>query len=359
MATKKLTEEDVATIRKALAAVSTIREAQQLLNDRGTPFGYGTVQKVSKLPVSGPIGGEHRKPDFGAAPANRVDVLDVLAKAAARAEDHNGENKDYRRIVIETDVPIAVMKSADWHFGGLDISYESLAAHIQFLWRVPGMYLQLFGDDLNLMVMHKTVSARHDILTPDEQIDWLESFVDECLERGKLISMGWGNHSDEFTERSAGFGIVKRITKAKIPYLRGLGYIDLVLRNSLGEEYVYPMAFAHKVRFNSFMNALHGNKRMQQMHAEFFGVTRALAHEYITAHTHNPEYSTQGCIPEQRVHLIRCGTFKTNCLYSQRYFGQGRIGVPTVVYHADRFEHTVLPTPWEAYRYMTGKDWQE
>ena len=213
--------------------------------------------------------------------------------------------------------------------------------------------MQMFGDDLNMMVMMNVVGARHDILTPEEQCSLLENIVDETLERGKLISMGWGNHSDEFTERKAGFGIVRALMKHKVPYFRGLGYIDLVV----GDQ-TYPMGFAHKVRFNSFMNALHGNKRMEQMHPEFFGANRPIAKEYITAHTHNPAWSCMGCLPEERIYYIKCGTFKTNCLYSQRYFGQGRIGVPTMVYHPDRFEHVCFPTPWEAYRYMNGKDWK-
>lgn len=116
------------------------------------------------------------------------------------------------------------------------------------------------------------------------------------------------------------------------------------------------MAFAHKTRFNSFMNPLHGNKRMEQMHAELFG-ERPIASEYITAHIHFPAHSTEGLLPHQRRHFIKCGTFKTDCTYSQRYFGQGRIGVPTVVYHPDRRESVCFPTPWEAYRYMNGHDW--
>ena len=210
------------------------------------------------------------------------------------------------------------------------------------------MYLQLFGDDLNLMIMHRTTSARHDGWTPEEQVAWLENFVDECLERGKLLSMCWGNHSDEFTERNAGFGLVRMLMKHKIPYFRGVGYIDLVV----GKQ-TYPMGFTHKMRFNSFMNALHGNKRMQQLHTKYFGLNHPICREYITAHTHEPAVSNEGCLPEDRTWFIKCGTFKTDCLYSQRYFGQGKIGVPTVVYYPDRLEHICLPTPQDALKFMT------
>ena len=339
----RLSTAEESDIRAAIAAGMSHREISKELG-----VSVSTVSKVRNKKQT-PIA-EHRKPQFGQLPIKKVDPIGVLDEAIARCGVHK-KDEDYRKIAIATNKPIAVMKAADLHFGGLDVDYVALKSHADFLLNTPGFYLQLFGDDLNMMIMHKTVGARHDGWTPEEQVNWLESFVDMCLKKGKILSMGWGNHSDEFTERNAGFGIVRALMKYKVPYFRGLGYIDLVVG-----KHTYPMAFAHKVRFNSFMNPTHGNKRMEQMHTEFFGINRLPAREYITAHTHNPAISMQGCLPEDRVYYIKCGTFKTNCLYSQRYFGQGRIGVPTVVYHPDRLEHVCFPTPWEAYRYMNGKD---
>jgi hypothetical protein len=300
---------------------------------------------------------DHQKPDFTEKPSKRIDVIKTIQILANRVKDHP-KKSDYDKVVIKTDKPIAIMKAADFHFGGLDISYESLLQHVKFLMETDNFYLQLFGDDINLMVMHKTVGARHDVLTPSEQIHWLESWVHDMFEKGKLISMGWGNHTDEFTERVAGFGIVSMIEKYNVPYFRGLGYLDLKLVNSMGNEFTYPMAFAHSARFNSMINPTQGNKKMEMMHAHYFGVDKPLAREYITAHTHYPAFSMEGCLPNERIYYIKCGTFKNDCVYSQRYFGQGRIGIPTVVYHPDRFEHICFPTPFEAYRYMNGKDWK-
>jgi hypothetical protein len=308
-----------------------------------------TVSRIrNRLPQEPKEQLNHPKPRFDVPPQKHVDPLEFLAQAVVRTKQHPID-KDYAKIVIDTKKPIAVIKASDLHFGGLDIDYVSLQEHIKFLLDTPNFYLQLFGDDLNLMIMHRTVCARHDGWTPEEQVYWLESFVDECLKHGKLLSMCWGNHTDEFTERNAGFGLVRMLMKHKIPYFRGLGYIDL----QVGKQ-TYPMGFTHKTRFNSFMNQLHGNKRLQQMHAEYFGINRMPCREYITAHTHTPAVSWEGCLPEDRVFFVKCGTFKVRCLYSQRYFGQGKIGTPTVVYHPDRVEHLCFPTPWEAHTYMKG-----
>lgn len=330
------TRDDIKRLLEAGRTHSQIRDI--------TGVSVGTISKI-RQEVEPP---KHIKPDFTSSPKVKIDPIAFLQKAVNRTEQHVTD-QDYHKIVIDTNKPIAVMKAADYHFGGLDVDYKSLLAHTKFLFDTPNFYTQLFGDDINLMIMHRTASARHDGWTPEEQIWWLESFVDECLNRGKILSMAAGTHSDEFTERSAGFGIVRLLMKRKVPYFRGLAYIDL----QVGEQ-VYPMGFVHKVRFNSFMNPVHGNIRMKQLHDEFFGSNRPICKEYITAHTHNPAVAMEGCLPEQRIYYIKCGTFKTNDLYSQRYFGQGRIGVPTVVYHPDRFEHICFPTPFEAAVYMKG-----
>jgi len=303
--------------------------------------GKTTPTKESKHPI----------PNFLKKLERDTNVIRELGRLAERVKEHNREDKDYCKIAIKTDRPIAVIKAADLHLGGLDVDYASLLEHYKFLLEEPNFYLQLFGDDINLMIMHRTVAARHDALTPDEQADLLVGIVNELLDKGKLLSVGWGNH-EEFTERSAGFNLSKLLLSHKVPYFSAAGYIDLNVN-----DVTYPMAFAHKTRFNSFMNAVHGNKRLEQMHAQYFGVNRPIAHEYITAHTHYPAVSHEGCLPEERIWYIKCGTYKTNDLYSRRYFGSGRIGTPTVVYHQDRFEHMCFPTPFEAYRYMSGRDW--
>jgi hypothetical protein len=335
---------DKATKEQVLSLIEQGMNHRQIAEELG--LGVGTISKIRNETPDPPL--SHPKPSFDLPPHAPLDPVEFLRKAAERTKSHSTD-KDTRTIKIATSKPIAVMKAADLHFGGLDIDYASLQAHVEFLLNNDNFYLQLFGDDLNLMIMHRTASARHDGWTPEEQVSWLESFVDVMLKKGKLLSMSSGNHTDEFTERNAGFGLVRMLMKRKVPYFRGLGMIHL----RVGKQ-DYPLAFVHKTRFNSFMNPTHGNKRMLQMHPEFFGKNEPIACEYIAAHTHSPGTATQGCLHDQRIYFIKCGTFKTNCLYSQRYFGQGQIGVPTVVYHPDRFQHVLFQTPQEAAVYMRG-----
>ena len=299
---------------------------------------------------------DHQPPDFGSPPEERIDTMAYLEEAERRTKTRP-KTKDYWRIVIETDLPIAIMKAADFHFGGLDVDYASLKDHIALLLEVPQMYGQFYGDLENYMAQHRNVATRRDVMNPDEQADFDRQFVHDMLDAGKLVSTGDGNHDAEFTERTAGISLKRLLTDRGVPFFRGLGYIDLVLKMSDGTEQTYHQGFVHKSRFYSFMNPVHGAIRMDQLHAHFFGRDRPHCHEYVTAHHHDPAHMTWGLTPEDCVHFVRVGTFKTDCTYSQRFYGQGRIGVPTIVYHPDRHESICLHNPWQAYRYMTGEDW--
>jgi hypothetical protein len=313
-------------------------------NECGPSHGGGTP----------PILHDHIPPDFGNPPKERLDMMGFLDRAAMRTEGHERkEDTDHKRVVIKTDKPIAVMEAADLHFGGLDVDYAALREHVRFLFDTPAMYWQLVGDSLNLMIMHRVVGARRECMTPDEQIEFGRAMLHESVEKGKLLAVTWGTHDDEFSERSAGFSVTKLLTEGKVPHFRGLGTLELVV----GRQ-TYVIEMTHATRFNSFMNPLHGNKRMLQMHAEFFGKDAPAPDVIVTAHTHSPALSCEGCLPSDRIWLIKTGTFQTNNLYAQRWFGQGRIGVPTLVYHSDRHEAVGFPTPWEAVRYMNGTDWK-
>jgi len=198
-----------------------------------------TIERIKKDGVKGkcelPI--NHPIPNFDERPSNKVDVIKTLQSLSERVNQHKDVDKDYAKIVIKSDKPIAVMKAADLHLGGLDISYDSLLNHYKFLLEEERFYLQLFGDDINMMIVHKTVGARHDILSPNEQCNLIQSMVDDLISKGKLLSLCWGNHSDEFSERNIGLSLTKLLFNHKIPYFRGMGYIDLLV----GKE-IYPMA---------------------------------------------------------------------------------------------------------------------
>ena len=158
---------------------------------------------------------EHVPPnffDFLKEKGKKPIVLDTLDALVKRTENHNDKIKDYRRIAIETNKPVAVMSAGDLHMGGLDISYRSLAEHYRFLLDTDNFYIRLLGDELNMMIMHRVVGARHDILSPNEQMELFSSMVNELMDKGKLLWVCSGNHTDEFTERSSGFGLVKHLT---------------------------------------------------------------------------------------------------------------------------------------------------
>ncbi len=60
--------------------------------------------------------------------------------------------QDYACVEIPTDKPIAVIKSSDLHFGGLDVDYESFLSHLKLLYETDNFYVKFFGDDINSII---------------------------------------------------------------------------------------------------------------------------------------------------------------------------------------------------------------
>ena len=311
---KKITEiplkERSVLIKKVLEQTDySVKQAQELLKEHGVTAGERTLRthksKLLKTSVNKP------RINLNLSDTKKqVNPLEILTDLSNRKR-YLSKTKDIADISINVKHPIAIMLGADWHFGGLDVDYVSLKKHVEFLFNTPNFYLITAGDDINLMtMMNRNVSARAEAMTPEEQVAYLEAFINKCVKEEKILACGWGNHDDEWMEKNAGFSIVKYLTKNKVPYFEAQAYINL----KVGSQY-YPIMFTHKTRFNSYMNPVHGNKRMQQMQTELFGTEVKPARIILTAHTHNPYYAVEGCLPEDRVILVKTGTFKTKDLY--------------------------------------------
>ena len=128
---------DADTDRLASMADSSVPELMAAFPDRSIDAITSKLTRMTRSeaipapPVTTKPDPDHRHPDFSTAPSERIDVCELLSRAVTRAgKNPDAPDKDYAQVIIPTDKPIAVMKSADWHFGGLDVDYAALLAHV-------------------------------------------------------------------------------------------------------------------------------------------------------------------------------------------------------------------------------------
>jgi len=263
-----------------------------------------------------------------------------------------GGSQDSAKIRIEVDNhPIAVMYSADWHLGSLAVDYQSFRDHLSFLINNNRFMMALVGDLIENFVQFKTKAPIFAQIIPKErQEQLLKGVFNELTGKRKLLFAASGNHDIEFDERLMGYSPIKRLLQEQIPFFRGQGVAQIIIANEKGgKEVSFTNAVTHKSRFNSFLNQHHTNQRLYQLF--FPGDVVVSAHLHtpaISNHIHYIDAERMGLGFGGRSWFIRTGTFKTDDTHSQRYFKQGRIGIPTVVYFPDKRQCKAYETPYEA-----------
>jgi hypothetical protein len=266
-------------------------------------------------------------------------------------EKDASSSQDVATIRVTSDHPIGIVHSADWHLGSMHTSTTEWIRDFKYLLRQDDLYLVSLGDEVDMMQTFRVASARAQLLGVSRQEDLLKWVFDELVDNQKILCAGFGNHDTEFAERCWGSSYSKRVKSDRIPYFNGMGQLIL----HVGDQ-TYRGAMVHKTRFHSFLNALHGNIRLQQLHFPH-------AHWIATAHTHNPAYGCFQAFPEAREAgldfggdqmLIKCGTYKVDDPYSKRYYGKGTIGNPTLVLHPNSNKQLVFGHPQDAVTYIRG-----
>jgi hypothetical protein len=291
---------------------------------------------------------------------SEVNWRDNLEAAASAVDRHHkaSASQDVATIKINTTTPIAVCYSSDWHLGSICSDHRTLKKHIEYIIGTKDLYMISNGDETDNMQIFRNVSARAQSLPISEQAKTFAAMYHELCDNSKLLCAGYGNHSEEFEERNVGFSYTAMIKGSRVPYFRGIGKLFLQIGSGKKQqEYIHIMS--HDGKGNSATNPLHGPQRQAMIY-------EPLADVSVASHTHNPAFAYSFghgledgrrfgvTFPLQPRIDIRTGTFKTGDPFSQRYFGQGRIGIPTVVFHPDRKEMIPFATPEHAISYIRG-----
>jgi UDP-2,3-diacylglucosamine pyrophosphatase LpxH len=254
-------------------------------------------------------------------------------------------------INIKADAPFAVMNTADWHGGSLATDYDSWQRDMELVINTPNLYMGICGDTIdNFVSFYNKYSVFRQAIPPERQHDWAQSVFYDLYMAEKILYFTWDHHGGEFDEKLIGYSVMKKLMtqlakltdKRPIHWLDGKGIVTL----RVNEDIEYKILATHRGRFNSYLNPTHSHAQEHRMYFPDADIV-------VMGHIHRPEI-TQGVRYGRRVIFIRIGAYKTGPedVYSSRYFEQGIIGAPTVVFHHDEKRMVAFHDARDALRYM-------
>lgn len=254
---------------------------------------------------------------------------------------------------IDTDKPIAICFSADWHLGSGATDHRTWKEDIEYLLNNDGLYYAVLGDETDNVLTFKTLSmVMEQILPVDLQTKMLEAVIMELVEKNKLVFTTWSNHRDEFDERLIGRSMLERLRREQgVPHLDGMG----VVRLHVGPQ-TYTILATHKSRYNSYIHALHGAKRLYQM--IFPADVVAVAHQHHPGHEEYNQYQLArnlGLNFGGTSWLVACSSYKTEDKYQRRYFGYMPLMLETVVFWPNEHKMEAFSDAKSAIERIRGK----
>jgi hypothetical protein len=286
--------------------------------------------------------------------AEDIDWRELIeyAEDGSRLNERMSISQEIGTVTISTDGPIAVCYTGDWHLGSNSIDYPQWTHDMQYIMDTDNLYMVTLGDDNENMRSFKTLSAvLSQVLSPQQQISLMFSLVDELTQKNKLLAKVSGNHDGEFDERLFGQSLMAYLYKnLKTPVFENRG----VLKIRIGDQ-TYSNLLFHKSRFRSFLRPVHGAYREWQMSYP--------AEVVVGAHDHVPgaEIMYGYTLAQQdgqdiggEVFLLKVGSYQEGD-YGWRYFHNGAIMNPTVVYYPDRHKKILFTCPEDALQYISSE----
>lgn len=247
-------------------------------------------------------------------------------------------SQDAATVKIETPYKCIVWKPlADFHIGDIGTDYERLRDFTDNVLKNPWLYISLSGDDTDNFVSFKNQLAMlQQILNPEEQDNFLESWLDEIGPR--VLFSQYGNHG-EFSERVSARNPIKKILSKNIIYFNGIGVCNIELN---GQK--YKIASTHKTRYNSSFNKTHGLKHLARRDIPDADV-------YVSAHIHDPAYEVSFERGREQGFIV-LGSIKTNDGYGKRYFSYfSSSRDAAVVLDSERHRFIIFPCLDDAIEY--------
>jgi len=241
-------------------------------------------------------------------PKDKPAWREMVAEHQGRQEFREAIDDSQREIsvYIPTDKWIMVAMSGDKHIGSQGFDWARFQRDSELILDTP----EAFEIDLGDIVDNLFFNVHEDVFNITEQVNLVNGWAKEMLDRGKMICTVGGNHQEWVSKIGIEFYMLVTGFNGFVPYMREGGFLDL----QVGEA-VYKFRLDHKTKYNSDLNPHHTNHRSFWMVAQDCDVI-------ASAHSHSntaEQWNLRGRSDEERtVTFVKTGSMKKRDRYKDQ-----------------------------------------
>ena len=271
-------------------------------------------------------------------------IVDIASQTQAILADLNTHQRVVE-ITIETDKPVEILFTGDWHLGDGATNHLSWLADMDYVLENK-IHIISLGDLRQNMRTFKVLSGvLGQVLQPRMQAELFMGIVNELAAKQKLLLLMDGNHED-FDARIFGENLQSYLLqKTKVPRCSNRALIKLRVGTEKMGYQLYTILAYHKSRFRSILNPNHGG--MREADFSYPADITAGAHDHKMSYQVSEKYSLaqdagMGFGGERL--LIAVGTYQDSEFGWQYFHDGGRPKMPVVTLWPDQHEMAVRAT---------------
>lgn len=243
-----------------------------------------------------------------------------LREKQARME-RVSRTSEYATININSDLPIGIVLSSDWHIGSEATDYTLFENHMNMIQEEPNAYLVALSNTIDGYIWPGGIWS--EVAHIPEQMEIAKQFAHEW--KNKLLAVVGSRCHDWTKDKGAvspqELSFMENID-AGMPFFTNGGVLTINL-NGID----YSIGMTHKARFHSALNPTNANRQMAAFKWPVDIV--AIAHHHVTQLLQTTMW--EGPYKKDVV-WARTGTYKIDDGYSkQEGFGEGQLGGCMVV----------------------------
>ena len=256
----------------------------------------------------------------------------IFLQERQKKRESLSRSSEYAEIKIQSDTPIGLVLSSDWHIGSHDTDYDTFTRHMNIIRENPNLFLVALSNTIDGYIWPGGIWTEDAHI--EEQVEIAKSFGKEY--KDKLLA-AVGSQCHDWTKGKGGvspqeMAFLENIDSG-MPFFTNGGLLTVDLNGIK-----YKIGMLHKSRYHSSLNVTNPNKRVLDLRWPSADVV-AIAHHHVAAIEHAVRWEGED---RREVVLVRTGTYKVDDGYSKSEgFGAGQIGGSMVV--LDPKEKRIVP----------------